>query len=164
MAGDKITEHPILAKLTAGGADNAMSLSGYIGTSLQDGHVKLYPTLDDLSESVEIARADILHAADDPKAAQGGTTVWVKKDAPVTYHRTESVKTSAQQLPITFSPGGARAGAARAINDAVDVARGRLRMQVPPCGGGGHVPVALQRLSLALQRLPLALQQSAGMR
>jgi len=130
MAGDKITEHPILAKLTAGGADNAMSLSGYIGTSLQDGHVKLYPTLDDLSESVEIARADILHAADDPKAPQGGTTVWVKKDAPVTYHRTESVKTSAQQLPITFSPGGARAGGARAINDAVDVARGRLRMQV----------------------------------
>ena len=52
-----IPENPLVARLVAKGAANAISFCGYIGSSATQGHVTLYASLDDLSQP-EFSRAD----------------------------------------------------------------------------------------------------------
>jgi hypothetical protein len=87
-------ENPVLAKLVAAGAANAIPLRGYVGPSTTRGRVSLYPSLDDLSNSVEIASSDILHfeAAPESVLPYGGVIVWLKKDAEITRRRVETVR------------------------------------------------------------------------
>jgi len=130
---DGIAEHPLLSKLGAE-AGNVMSLRGYVGATTQEGHVRLYPSLDDLSKSVEIPSTDIIHTAEATDSVPPGAMIlWIKKGAEVTYHRVESAKTSARALPRAFLGGGARAESAPpeiAAGDVVEVNRGRLRILV----------------------------------
>ena len=87
-------ENPVLAKLVAAGAANAIPLRGYVGPSTTRGRVSLYPSLDDLSNSVEIASSDILHfeAAPESLLPYGGVIVWLKKDAEIPRRRVETVR------------------------------------------------------------------------
>lgn len=128
MADKTIPEHPLVSKLVAGSA-NAMCLRGYVGPS-SEGHVRLYPGLDDLSESVEIARADIVHTAEAADSSPpGATSIWVKRDAEVTYYRIETVRTPAQALPRRFTQ-----AETLPASELVEVNRGRLKILVR--GGG----------------------------
>ena len=103
-AGRELASHPVLAKLVAAPdaneAGDIIKLQGYIGPGSDADHLRLYPSLDDFSESVEIARADVLDHADAPKSSfpHGGTSVWLKKGANVVYNRTQQVKTYAEFL------------------------------------------------------------------
>ncbi len=92
VAGTKIPEHPLLATLLGEGAGNTKSFLGYIGPT-KEGRVRLYLNLNDLSESVEIQSDDIIHFTTAPESIMpyGGTVVWVKKSAEITYHRVEEV-------------------------------------------------------------------------
>jgi hypothetical protein len=85
-----IPENPLLARLlVVDGAANAITLRGYVGRSTAEGYVNLYPKLDDLSESLEIAQADILHFSEVPESVMpyGAMILWVKKDAQITHRR-----------------------------------------------------------------------------
>ena len=96
----KIPVHPLLAKLVGDHEGDAMALRGYVGPPTADGHIMLYPRLDDLSESFEFAREDVLTFEKAPESVlpNGGTIVWIKKNAEVILRRAESVKTQAQNL------------------------------------------------------------------
>jgi hypothetical protein len=107
-----IPENPLLAKLlVTDGATNAITFRGYVSQSTAEGYVSLYPSLDDLSESLEIAQADILHFSEVPESVMphGAMIVWVKQDAQITRHRSEIAKRS----------------------DLGEVRAGRLRIRVP---------------------------------
>jgi hypothetical protein len=116
MAEDPMRENPLLAKLIAQGAESAITLRGYVGPSTREGYVRLYPRLGDLSESIEIARDDILHSLEEPRSAFGSVVVWVKKDAKLATHQ-------------VGTPG--IAGTAGVQANAVEVRQGRLRMRMP---------------------------------
>ena len=122
----KIPENPLLAKLVAAGASNVMPLQGYVGPSTRETHITLYPNLNDLSESFEIAKTDILHFAETPETVlpYGGMVVWVKKDAQIISRRSESV-------------GNLKGAEAR--SNFTEINRGRLRIKIPS-GGGTNLP------------------------
>ena len=71
----------------------------------------MYPRLDDLSESHEVARADILYFTEVPESVMpfGGMMIWVKMDAQIIH----------------------RQGQAASGTDLAEVRRGRLRILMP---------------------------------
>jgi hypothetical protein len=84
-AMETVPMHPLLAKLSAERIAGVAALSGYAGPGSTSEHIKLYPRLDDLSGSFEIALRDIVHFEKAPESLLpfGGTTVWIHKDAQV---------------------------------------------------------------------------------
>jgi hypothetical protein len=71
MTEDPMQENPLLEKLIAQGADTATVLRGYVGPSAREGYVRLYPRLGNLSESMEVPQADILHSIKEPRSVFG---------------------------------------------------------------------------------------------
>jgi hypothetical protein len=112
-ADDTLRENSLVTQLLAQGAESAMTLRGFIGPSSRDGYVRLYPKLTNMAESVEIARADILHSLEAPKSKHGAVILWVKREAQVFTHRVNTAE--------SVSP---------APRNLVDVRKGRLRMQM----------------------------------
>jgi hypothetical protein len=94
-APGKPQEEPILARLKRGSSQTptgVTSFVGLLGRSPKPGYWLLYTGLD-MSRSVEIQEADIVHseqlASDQsPFGSLGGTRVFVKQDAQVTTTRT----------------------------------------------------------------------------
>ena len=86
---------------------DVMLLTGYPGTSSEEGHDRFYLSTD-LTNYVEIPRAAILHQAPLPaeQDAHGGVTLWVKKDAALQY----KMAPAAQALANYFA-GAIQAGA-----------------------------------------------------
>jgi hypothetical protein len=84
-------ENDVLKKLVAAGA--AIALRGYIGPSSTNERITLFPSLDDLSYSIEIASSDVVHFETLPEVLlpHGGIVVWVKNDAEITHRRVERV-------------------------------------------------------------------------
>jgi hypothetical protein len=128
---------PLLVKLLSSseGAD-AHVFRGYIGPSSARGRVRLYPSLGDLTFSIEIAEEDIVNSAAAPERLlpYGGTVVWVKRDAEVVFHG-EQVTThvvrslsraDGRTVSEVASPTSARA------SRFVEVRRGRLQIRVRP--------------------------------
>jgi hypothetical protein len=122
-----IPENHLLTRLIAGGATNATAMRGYVGPSTTEGYIVLYPSLDNISESIEIARDDILEFAELPESVLplGGTIVWVKKDAKITFRSVKTVGKASDPAPKA---------------DFAEMRKGRLRMllpslrrAVPPC-------------------------------
>lgn len=122
MPDTKIEDHPLLTKLGLSGATNATSLTGYVGPSGNADTVRLYSSLENLSESVEVLRKDILHSASTPDTVlpYGGTIIWLRKDSQVTFHRS--------QHTAVFQP--ADNLQAPAAGDPLVVSRGRLNIRV----------------------------------
>ena len=81
MADSRFPTHSIVEKL---GDALAIKLMGYFGSTI-DGVVKVYLSLDDLSEYYEIREGDILHVEEAPsdELPYGGSAIWVKPDARV---------------------------------------------------------------------------------
>jgi hypothetical protein len=112
----KIPENPLLVQLVARGVeDDARMLRGFIGPSRRDGFVTLYQRLDRLSDSMEIARNDILHFVEAPRSELGAVILWVKKDAKISVRKLEASEIS---------------GAASQHKNLREVRKGRLRMHV----------------------------------
>lgn len=101
--------HPLIEKFAAaspkGDPSDVVKLQGYVGPGDDADHIRLYPSLDDLSEHLEIAKADIVHHADAPESVlpHGGTFVWVKKGANVALHRTQKTRTTADMISGAIS-------------------------------------------------------------
>lgn len=92
---------PLLAHLAEPQGGDALPLRGYVGPSPDDTRVFLYSSLDDLSVSIEVARADVVHSVDAPPGLlPGGTILWVRKDAKITHRRTETVEIHKGRLRI----------------------------------------------------------------
>jgi hypothetical protein len=116
-AADKqpdLPENPLIAELLARGAENAKVLQGFIGPSRDADHVTLYQSLDRLGDTVEIRRADVLHAVKSPRSALGAVILWVKDEAQLSVRRAQP-----ETRQPTTGPGSLR-----------EVAKGRLRMRM----------------------------------
>jgi hypothetical protein len=92
-------------------------LTGYLGTSSEEGHERLYLS-PDLTNYVEIPKAAILHQAPLPKEqdAHGGVTLWVQKDAALQYKMAPAAQALANYFAGAIQAGaqGAAAAPARA--------------------------------------------------
>jgi hypothetical protein len=91
-----LSTHPTVKTLVGDrqGLANALLLRGYIGPSSSDERITLFPTLDDLSQSYEFARADVLAVDNAPEAElpNGGKVVWVRSDAVITRRNTKTAQ------------------------------------------------------------------------
>jgi hypothetical protein len=106
--------HPVLEKLAdAAQPGDAVRLQGYAGPTKDDKTLRLYASLDDLSQYIEVPRDEVLKSAAAPEAAapNGGVYAWVKPDAELVYTRTHSVTALARDL------GGASARDAQLANE-----------------------------------------------
>jgi hypothetical protein len=81
MVSSRFPTHSVIEKL---GDALAVKLMGYFGSTI-DSVVKVYLSLDDLSEFYAIREDDILHVEEAPEdeLPYGGSAIWVKPDAHV---------------------------------------------------------------------------------
>ena len=112
---EDISVHPLLAKVHDMGMANVTSFRGYVGPGSTEETIRLYSSLTDLSRSVQIAKADILHVEKIPKSRLpfNAVTIWVKRDAQVTAYRIETTTASVKQE-----------------KDFTEINQGRLRIRV----------------------------------
>jgi hypothetical protein len=108
----EIEANPLIAELLARGAESAMMLQGYVGPSMDAEQLRLYPQLNNLLESIDIPRSDIVHVVESPRSGLGGVIVWVKKDAQLAVRRVERTDVQPRRPRL------------------VDVNKGRLSMRV----------------------------------
>jgi hypothetical protein len=116
-----IPEHPLLKKLA--GSTDVTTLRGYVGAGKNDASIRIYTSLDDLSESVEVNKADVLHYASTPETVQpfGSTTIWIKREAQTTYKLDRVDKTAtvkeirAGRLQIVVPGGGLRQNVCQSV-------------------------------------------------
>lgn len=122
----KIQDHPVLSKLIREGAGDSMTFWGYVGPSRKEGVVTLYPSLENLADSIEIAVADILHVEDVPETVLlfGAKVVWVKRDAKITRRHVDTAE-SVGTLETAET-----AGPVAPKDSVVEVRKGRLRMRL----------------------------------
>lgn len=131
MADDPLRENAVVRTLLDRGAERAMLFRGWVGPSTREGHIRLYPRLGDLSQSLEIARADIIHSTEEPQAVLGAVVVWVNKDAKIVVHRVETPgapAATALQKPASY---------------AGEIRRGRLRMRIRARAAGDDTCVCI---------------------
>jgi hypothetical protein len=126
----ELQEHPVLSKLAREGASDATTFWGYVGPSRGEDLVTLYPSLENLSDSFEIARADILHVEDVPESVLlfGAKVVWVRREARINRGQVAPAQGVARQRPAASPEADEPQG------DVVEVRKGRLRMQMRPRG------------------------------
>ena len=82
-AESRFEPHPLLSRLLEQSEGvGARAFRGYIGPSKAEGSVWLYPSLGDLSFSIEMREADILDTANAPETLlpHGGSVLWVRTD------------------------------------------------------------------------------------
>jgi hypothetical protein len=133
---DHLRAHPLLSRLLEVGA-NVRAFRGYVGPDKDSGRVRLYPSLGDLSFSIEINKSDIVASAAAPEwlLPHGGTVIWVKPDAEVVC-RGDQINIVAARRPrqagaLDVSPANVDV-MQTAAGRLVDVQRGRLNIQLRP--------------------------------
>lgn len=126
---DDLRAHPLLSRLLEVGA-NVRAFRGYVGPDKDNGRVRLYPSLGDLSFSIEIDKSDIVASAAAPESLlpHGGTVIWVKPDAEVVCHG-DRINTVAARRPRQASALDETQTAAGRL---VEVQTGRLNIQLRP--------------------------------
>jgi hypothetical protein len=133
---DHLRAHPLLSRLLEAGT-NVRAFRGYVGPDKDSGRVRLYPSLGDLSFSIEINKSDIVASAAAPEwlLPHGGTVIWVKPDAEVVC-RGDQINIVAARRPrqagaLDVSPANVDV-MQTAAGRLVDVQRGRLNIQLRP--------------------------------
>lgn len=117
--------------------DDLIALTGYVGVAPAAGKMRLHPSLDDLSISVDIAEADVVATRDAPQSTMplGGVIVWVSRVADVTFRRTRTVSATAAQVRRFF-------GAEAVLQPGAGNQRGdRLNIQLRSASAHGVPPV-----------------------
>ena len=128
--------HPLLSRLLEVGA-NVRAFRGYVGPEKDSGRVRLYPSLGDLSFSIEINESDIVASAAAPESLlpHSGTVIWVKPDAEVVCYG-DRINTVAARRPR--QAGALDVSLANvdetqtAASRLVEVQAGRLNIQLRP--------------------------------
>ena len=104
--------HPLIASLTGGGKEpeSAVQFAGYIGESGKAGTVRLYLTLNDLSQFLEFDETAVLETSDAPEnlLPDQGLLLWVKANSPVKACRTQVYKNSARVVASAIAAGRRR--------------------------------------------------------
>lgn len=115
--GSAIPTHPVLDQLHRQNRTDVTTLKGYVGHSPLDGYVRLYADLDDLTQSVDIARSDIVSFVSAPEAVLplGGVILWINKDAQISANQAQTTRVQLN---------------AKALTDGAEINSGRLKIFV----------------------------------
>ena len=111
--GKALADNPLITQLINRGAEELITLRGFIGPTARDGYIRVYPRIGNLGDSVEIAKSDIIHAVKAPRSSLGAVIVWVKKDARISVHRVNQREATGPEP-----------------NSMVELRKGRLRMRM----------------------------------
>ena len=84
--------NPLVSKLLEAGSENAITLTGFIAPAAREGYVRLFPGLNNMSRSIEIAESDIIATVDLPKSGLGAIAIWVKRTAALHHHLIETAE------------------------------------------------------------------------
>jgi hypothetical protein len=132
---EHLAPHSLLSRLLEVGP-SVRAYRGYVGPYRDNGRVRLYPSLGDLTFCIEINKSDIVASAAAPESLlpHGGTVIWVRPDAEVVCHgdRINSLlarrprQTAAVNVPATNIHETHKAGSL------VDVQTGRLHIRLRP--------------------------------
>jgi hypothetical protein len=136
-AAGKIKMNPLISRLLDAGTENAIALTGFVAPAGRKGYIRLFPALNNMSKSIEIAESDIVATVELPKSGLGAVAIWVKRDAALQHQLIERADTQGGEL--------------------TSVRRAGLRMKVPPqaraptceyyCDGTHCVPCTCQCLA-----------------
>jgi hypothetical protein len=115
MSAPQIPHHPVLAALTANSRsgspqpESITKLSGYVGPASQEGLVRLYTALDDLSHYLEFDGNAVVQTTETPdtEMSHNARTLWVKASTPVRWIREYP---SAHTLVSSVARGMSQAG------------------------------------------------------
>lgn len=131
---EHLRAHPLLSRLLDVGA-NVRAFRGYVGPDKDNGRVALYPSLGDLTFSIEINKSDIVASAAAPELLlpHGGTVIWVKPDAEIVCHG-DRVNTVAARRPHQAGalPPANPYTTQTAAGRLVEVQTGRLNIRLRP--------------------------------
>jgi hypothetical protein len=136
-SGDQhLRAHPLLSKLLEHGPDTR-SFRGYVAPTNDERRVTLYPSLGDLTFSLEFDADDIVASAAAPESVlpHGGTVIWVKSGAEVTCRGDQINTVAARQHRRTDRVAPVKVGADNAGSAAgrlVEVKTGRLTVSLRP--------------------------------
>lgn len=131
---DAVPMHPLLAHLNEQEIANVASLKGYVGPSPKNGYIRLYADLDNLADSADILRSDVLFFSEAPESVLplNGMVLWIKKDAQVVVNKVETTKVTT-----------------KVDADGVEISRGRLKIFVR---GGLRSSVCQSRCNVCQSR------------
>jgi len=118
-SGKVIKTNPLFSQLLAAGSENAVTLRGFVAPSGRNGYIRLFPGLNNMSKSIEIAESDIVATVELPKSGLGAVAVLVKRDAALHHHLIETAESCAART---------QSGALTSVR------RGGLRMRVQTQG------------------------------
>lgn len=98
----KLTPHPVVEKLVPepGSPADVVQIVGYIGRSARPEHYRVYMSLQQLDEYVDVPVAAVVHHEDvpDTEMAHGGTRLWLQASAEVVHETRQSTRTEARFL------------------------------------------------------------------
>jgi hypothetical protein len=129
---DHLSAHPLLNRLLEAGP-NLRAFRGYVGPNKDNERVRLYPSLGDLSFSIEVNKSDIVASAPAPESLlpHGGTVIWVKPDAEIVCHG-DRINTVAARRPRQAAASSANVHEMQKAGGLVEVQTGRLNIQLRP--------------------------------
>jgi hypothetical protein len=88
--------HPAIAKLKGKADGPLVRFAGYVGESDREGKIRLYLTLSDLSQYLEIEERAIVRTAEAPESLlpEKGLFLWVRANSPVYAVRAREMEAS----------------------------------------------------------------------
>ena len=124
MAANKSKDGPVIryddfvkqVRPDPANTDPVVIVQGYVGASDKDDHIRLYSD-DNLTDHMDIPKADILKAVEDNENPLGGSQLWVKQTASVSYNQSpQDGGMYADYMQNDYQPGAENmAGAGAAI-------------------------------------------------
>ena len=125
-AVEGLEPNPLVSRLQDAKADgSAIMVLGFTGTSDRNDYVRIFTTLTDMSQSIEIARADIISVATLPNSELGRVAIWVSPDAELHHHIVEKAESYSSR-----TRGCLRDANSAGVAGLEDVTRAGLRMKV----------------------------------
>lgn len=121
-ADDGLDPNPLVSRLLDVDADSAIMLMGFIGPADREEFTRLFPKMFDVSQSIDIARADILRVVKLPNSELGRVAIWVSRDADLHHHVIEKAESYSARTRACLE--GANRGGLEGVN------RGGLRMKI----------------------------------
>jgi hypothetical protein len=107
-SGKHIKPNALVSKIIDAGGENAITLTGFVAPAAREGYVRLFPGLNNMSKSIEIAEGDIVATFDLPKSDLGAVVILVKRDAALHYHLIESAESRVTGAFSNVRRGGLR--------------------------------------------------------
>jgi hypothetical protein len=119
---DGLDPNPLVSRLLDANAESGVMVLGFIGPSDREEFIRVFPKIHDVSQSIDIAKADILEVVHIPNSELGRVAIWVSRDADLHHHVIEKSEAYSARTRACLESTNRRG-----LNDVI---RGGLKMKV----------------------------------